>query len=347
MIALGAFERYVDFGEAAAMAFSRCRNPPNLQCFLDSVTPVVPSRTASKSHIHDINHLWQPAGKEMIKYFELKDLWHSYEEWSAFGVSTKVVLSDGETVKQYYVPYLSAIQIYTNQTIVCNRNKVEGNVAVEFESDSWSDDTGSDKLSRSLSNDSSKAWDSISEDSSSDQPVSWSMRNKLGSIYLEYFEACSPNWRIPLSNKMTELTKDHQALTTLRSMDISPASWMAVAWYPIYHIPNSSNDKDLLTCFLTYHTLSSSFLESADDVYEDDQCHPLYMDSKLKRVGSDKIWLSPFGLAAYKMRGDLWVKPETFEHLKFTQLHDAAHSWAKQLNVYHHDLNFFSRDSIV
>lgn len=202
MIALGAFERYVDFGEAAAMAFSRCHNPPNLQCFLDSVTPVVPSRTASKSHIHDINHLWQPAGKEMIKYFELKDLWHSYEEWSAFGVSTKVVLSDGETVKQYYVPYLSAIQIYTNQTIVCNRNKVEGNVAVEFESDSWSDDTGSDKLSRSLSNDSSKAWDSISEDSSSDQPVSWSMRNKLGSIYLEYFEACSPNWRIPLSNKV-------------------------------------------------------------------------------------------------------------------------------------------------
>ncbi|XP_030521315.1 uncharacterized protein LOC115734609 isoform X1 [Rhodamnia argentea] len=328
------------------MAFSRGCSQRNLQCFLDSVTPIVPSRTASRSHIHDINHLWQPAGKEMIEYFELHDLWHSYEEWSAFGVSTKVVLSNGQTVKQYYVPYLSAIQIYTNRSIVSTRTKAEGNVAVEFESDSWSDDSGSDKLSRSLSNNSSKTWDSISEDSSSDQPVSWPMRDN-GSIYLEYFEACSPNWRIPLSNKITELTKDHQALTTLRSMDISPASWMAVAWYPIYHIPSSSNNKDLLTCFLTYHTLSSSFLDCTDDFYEDDECHPLYMDSKLKGVGSDQIPISPFGLATYKMRGDLWAKPGTYEHLKFTHLHNAAHSWVKQLNIYHHDLNFFSRDSIV
>lgn len=29
--------------------------------------------------------------------------------------------------------------------------------------------------------------------------------------------------------------------------------------YPIYHIPSQRNDKDLSTCFLTYHTLSSSF----------------------------------------------------------------------------------------
>jgi len=29
--------------------------------------------------------------------------------------------------------------------------------------------------------------------------------------------------------------------------------------YPIYHIPNRENVKDLSACFLTYHTLSSSF----------------------------------------------------------------------------------------
>lgn len=29
--------------------------------------------------------------------------------------------------------------------------------------------------------------------------------------------------------------------------------------YPIYHIPMGRTIKDLSTCFLTYHTLSSSF----------------------------------------------------------------------------------------
>lgn len=30
--------------------------------------------------------------------------------------------------------------------------------------------------------------------------------------------------------QMTELARSHPALMTLKSVDISPASWMAVAW---------------------------------------------------------------------------------------------------------------------
>lgn len=305
----------------------------NLQRFLDSTTPIVPSHTISQSCIHDVNLLWQPDGKEKIEYFELKDLWNSYKEWSAFGACTTVSLANGETIKQYYVPYLSAIQIYTDKMITESRTKSnEGNSSVESESDSWSDDSVSDKLSRSLSNNSTKTWDNMSEDSSLDQAASWPLREKFGHIYLEHFEACSPNWRIPMMDKINELAKDHPALMTLRSLDVSPASWMAVAWYPIYHIPSSSN-KDLSTCFLTYHTLSSSFLDNDDELYSEEMsdcsCH-------------DKISLSPFGLATYKMHGDLWLNPGKSEYVKFVHLQNAAHSWLKQLNVYHHDLSFFT-----
>jgi hypothetical protein len=61
----------------------------------------------------------------------------------------------------------------------------------------------SDKLSRSLSNNSSKTWDTISEDSSFDHEGSLSMRDKLGSLSFQYFEISSPYWRVPLLEKVT------------------------------------------------------------------------------------------------------------------------------------------------
>ena len=51
-----------------------------------------------------------------MEYFTLGDMWEFYNEWSAYGVGTPVVLNDGDTLVQYYVPYLSAIQIYTNKS---------------------------------------------------------------------------------------------------------------------------------------------------------------------------------------------------------------------------------------
>ncbi|KAI4374439.1 hypothetical protein MLD38_012433 [Melastoma candidum] len=305
----------------------------NLQRLLDSFTPVLPSQ----SHGYDINQMWQPIGKETIRSFAFKDLWDSYSEPSAFGARTKVVTSHGEVLNQYYVPYLSALQIYANKALCSPRDGSEGSNGLELESDLWSDDGHSDRLSRSMSDNSSKGCcDSISEDSSLDHPVS--RPESLGSVYLEYFEACSPHWRIPLADKIGVLAKDYPALMTLRSSDVSPASWMAVAWYPIYHIPKSSN-KDLCACFLTYHTLSSSFLDDGDE--GDGDSLLLAEDSSKKEHAPDAIHLRPFGLSTYKMQGDLWVKLDTDEHLKFMEMTDAARSWVKQLGVYHHDLNFF------
>lgn len=63
----------------------------------------------------------------------------------------------------------------------------------------------------------------------------------------------------PTSYQIDELAREYPGLISLSSVDLSPASWMSIAWYPIYHIPVRLPVKDLSTCFLTYHTLSSSF----------------------------------------------------------------------------------------
>ncbi|KAK9278743.1 hypothetical protein L1049_028319 [Liquidambar formosana] len=143
--------------------------PTNLERFLQSMTPTVPSQSLPQSCIRGLNSLWQHPGKDSVEYFTLGDLWECYDEWSAYGVGTSVVLDSGETVTQYYVPYLSAIQIYADRSLSALRNSREESDAVGgFESDSWSDESESDKLSRSLSNNSSRAWDATSEESSLD-----------------------------------------------------------------------------------------------------------------------------------------------------------------------------------
>lgn len=45
-------------------------------------------------------------------YFVLADLWESFMEWSAYGAGVPLVLNGSDSVIQYYVPFLSGIQLY-------------------------------------------------------------------------------------------------------------------------------------------------------------------------------------------------------------------------------------------
>lgn len=47
-------------------------------------------------------------------YFRLDDLWDSFKEWSAYGAGVPIVLNENESVVQYYVPFLSAIQLFVD-----------------------------------------------------------------------------------------------------------------------------------------------------------------------------------------------------------------------------------------
>nr|GMD68405.1 cleavage stimulating factor 64 [Ipomoea batatas] len=63
--------------------------------------------------------------EDTIECFTLGYLWDCYEEWSVYGVGIPVILNSGVSVTQYYVPYLSAIQIYTNKPQQTSRNQKE------------------------------------------------------------------------------------------------------------------------------------------------------------------------------------------------------------------------------
>lgn len=71
-----------------------------------------------QSETRNLNRLWHPKEKEEIEYFTLADLWNCYDEWSAYGAGVPIKLDSGETLVQYYVPYLSAIQIFTSSSSV-------------------------------------------------------------------------------------------------------------------------------------------------------------------------------------------------------------------------------------
>ncbi|XP_026663272.1 uncharacterized protein LOC103714644 [Phoenix dactylifera] len=303
----------------------------NLQRFLDRTTPVVPSRSLPKSCLEDLNQLWHPWDYDTVEYFGLQDLWDCYDEWSAYGAGTPIALDGGEMLVQYYVPYLSAIQIYTSASSLSNiRNRKEeretGVPEMREFGNSCCDDGKCDELWRSSG--------SSSEDCDFYQDNLWHLRDRLGYLYFRYFETSAPYGRVPLKDKISELAQEFPGLSTLRSVDLSPASWMAVAWYPIYHIPLRRTVKDLSACFLTYHTLSSSFQDAGP--HEEMEC------AERRKKDREGISLPPFGLATYKMQGRVWVSGGDGRDLdRLLSLFSAADSWLKQLGVQHHDFNYF------
>ncbi|KAI4325111.1 hypothetical protein MLD38_030535 [Melastoma candidum] len=298
----------------------------NLDCLLRCITPVVPSQSVPKSEIRDLNRLWHPWERERVEFFVLGDLWKRYDEWSAYGAGVPIVLNQREALVQYYVPYLSAVQVYTSGDLV-NSFREETESWDFSSSNSCSDESeGSEKLSRL-----GHGGRSLLEDRC-DGPEHLS--DRLGCLYYQYYERSAPCARVPLMDKINELSQKHPGLLSLRSVDLSPASWMAVAWYPIYHIPMGRTIKDLSTCFLTYHTLSSSF-QDMEDVDE------IEWGETWKVKGREGVVaLPPFGLATYKMQGDVWASGRHQERL--ASLSSVAGSWLKQLQVQHHDFDYFT-----
>jgi hypothetical protein len=96
-------------------------------------------------------------------------------------------------------------------------------------------------------------------------------------------------------------------------------------------------------CFLL--VLADNAVEDADTIKRKETLHPEAMRTggdKSKEESSGGISLPPFGLATYKLQGDLWIKPHTSDRERMIHLYSAAESWLKQLGIQHHDFNFFS-----
>ncbi|KAI4319802.1 hypothetical protein MLD38_033357 [Melastoma candidum] len=314
------------------MIFDKKSAPSNLDCFLRIITPVVRSQLLPKSEVRDLNSFWHPWEREKVECFRLEDLWECFDEWSAYGAGVPIVINDEESLVQYYVPYLSAIQIFTSLSSL-NRLREEAE-ARECETR----ESSSDICSEENDSDKSRISDGCSSDDGGfEQHNARHPNERLGHLYLQYYEKSAPYARVPLTDKINELTRRYLGLKSLRNVDLSPASWMAVAWYPIYHIPMGRTIKDLSTCFLTYHTLSSSFQDTdlGDEIDSG--------NGKVKgKEGEGRSSLQPFGLATYKMQGNVWVSGSGQDHDRLTSLLSVADSWLKQLAVQHHDFNYFT-----
>ena len=179
-------------------------------------------------------------------HFALADLWASFEEWSAYGVEVPLVLDedddgaegDGE-VFQYYVPFLSGIQIFVDAPV---------------EDDDGARSTAPQKIDEDEDEDKTKTKVS----------GGFGGRTRTGetipgrALKFQFMEQASPYSRAPLSDTVASLAASDPAVNTLRSEHLHPSSWMSVAWYPIYRIPTGRSLRDLSACFLTYHSLSTA-----------------------------------------------------------------------------------------
>ncbi|KAK7308251.1 hypothetical protein VNO77_41853 [Canavalia gladiata] len=323
----------------------------NLERFLQAITPSVPAQYLSKRTMRG----FRTCDEELQPYFVLGDLWESFKEWSAYGAGVPLMLNDKDCVVQYYVPYLSGIQIYAATVKPSTQSRQLGEDSDSDFRDSSSDGSSdcepergfkclrehrnplqlSDELSHWMGRLSLRDHPTIPLDGfSSDDGESV---NSQGSLLFEYLEQDRPYSREPLADKILDLAFRFPELATLRSCDILPSSWLSVAWYPIYRIPTGSTLKDLDACFLTYHSLYTP-VGGLQGVQTPAVSYPSELD------GVPKISLPVFGLASYKFKGSLWTpNGGGYERQLASSLVQDADKWLRLLQVNHPDFMFFCR----
>ncbi|XP_072983143.1 uncharacterized protein [Typha latifolia] len=308
------------------------RKAGNLERFLESTTPLVPAQYFPKTSMRG----WRSNdGQELSPYYNLGDLWESFKEWSAYGAGVPLVLNGSDSVVQYYVPFLSAIQIYVDKSRLSLNSRRPGE---ESDGETYQD-TGSDASSESESEQNIiERRESLrntsyvgQEDFSSDDTEAW---NQQQLPIFQYLEHDPPYGRQPLADKISVLAIKFPDLKTYRSCDLLPSSWISVAWYPIYRIPTGPTLQDLDACFLTFHSLSTP----SKDIRSG---HPEinFRSSPMNVPG--KLPLPLLGLASYKFRGTIWTSNGLHEHQLTSSLLQAADSWLRRVQVDHPDYRFF------
>ncbi|KAL6897375.1 hypothetical protein ACP4OV_007071 [Aristida adscensionis] len=306
----------------------------NLERFLSSTTPSVPVQYLPKSCFRTSMRGWR-TGDAMSSppYFCLGDLWEAFNEWSFYGAGVPLMLNGSDSVIQYYVPYLSAIQLYADPSRLSVRSRHPWE-----ESDGESMDTSSEGSSETdvdrLRGSSLEAACRLEGGFRRDDGE---MHSPSSRPIFEYLETDPPFGREPLTDKVSILASKFPDLKTFRSCDLLPTSWMSVAWYPIYRIPTGPTLKDLDACFLTFHYLSTP---SKDTDPSTPSC-PSFGGMNRSMNAAGKLTLPVFGLASYKLRSSIWSSNRPEEQQLAASLMKAADDWLRHRQVYHPDFRFF------
>ncbi|GMI80161.1 hypothetical protein like AT4G16100 [Hibiscus trionum] len=338
-------------------------NSTNLDRFLEFTSPVVPVQYFPKtSSIRGWRGKEQELRLQSPPYFVLEDLWESFKEWSAYGAGVPLLLNGSDSVMQYYVPYLSGIQLYIDPSRPSTRLRRPGEESDtessrETSSDGSNSHCGMERRANHVVQGSRSQLNVA--DSNIERLTRLSLRNRSfgGSssdegdgcnppsqqqLIFEYLEHDQPFSREPLADKITVLASRFPSLKTYKSCDLSPSSWISVAWYPIYRIPMGPTLQNLDACFLTYHSLSTPSPGTGTGISMDGLPFRGFNAREFHGANmSLKIPLPTFGLAFYKFKVSFWNPEEVNESQKANSLLRAADSWLRLLQVNHPDFRFF------
>ncbi|KAL5229793.1 hypothetical protein ABZP36_028569 [Zizania latifolia] len=272
----------------------------DLETFIYSATPVVGHVPCMKSNNCSKDQLVNSSVcQQNFSNVSLRSIWEWYEEPGCYGLevrgcndlsSDKSFCSSSEFCA-YFVPYLSAIQLFG-----WSRKSTDHSSGVGEGDLLEATNTASYMCSHPVPSRLHKPFEqSIMHLSESSLFV-----HDHGEIIFEYFETEQPSFRPPLFEKIKELASgvnvsgrqmfgDPEKLQNAKLCDLHPASWFCVAWYPVYRIPHGN----FRAAFLTYHSIGKLVPQKGSP----------------DLTGASTHIVSPvFGLQSYNDKGEQWFQ---------------------------------------
>lgn len=272
----------------------------DLETFIYSATPVIGHVPCMKiSNCSRDQLVSNSVCQQHISNVSLRSIWEWYEEPGCYGLevralndlSSKASLCNSSEFYTYFVPYLSAIQLFG-----WSMKNMDHSFGVEdgdlLETTNTASLLGSHPVHAKLHQPFEQNNTCFSESSLSEQDH--------GELIFEYFETEQPSFRPPLFEKIKELVSginvsdhrifgDPEKLQNVKLCDLHPASWFCVAWYPVYRVPRGN----FRAAFLTYHSLGKLVPQ---------KCSP-------DLTGWHTRIVSPVvGLQSYNDKGEQWFQ---------------------------------------
>ncbi|GKA28630.1 protein hunchback [Tanacetum coccineum] len=277
-----------------ALTLNTSRLLTNIDSFINTVAPVVPARI----------FVDETSPRNGLPYFSLGDLCELFIARSANGVGVPFLLNGEYPTTQFYSPTLSGMQLYVDSSRADKRPVIEYEVLKHLVC--W-------KAIRSSSNGSSSSSANLFQ------------HRWPGTLAFEFMDRGLPFLRKPVSEKIAELSSKFPELTNYRSCDLSPSSWICIAWYPIYRVPMGPTLRQVETAFLSIHPLSTQRESMA----------------KANMTDSPTVRLPVIGLASFKLEGSLISPITPQERAQEIDLFQAASNWLDHLQARLPDFTFF------
>lgn len=176
------------------------------------------------------------ADPNSLRDFKLMDVWKHFERISAYGLRCATYGGPRGPSSSYFVPFLSSIQLF--EPVVNSDNDLGGMRCNGGSSDGRRvEDDGDDGDEIFEYPEGLEAWPRRMR-----RVYSWGAKNHVGE-------------RLPLYQQVMELCGTeglNHVLSSSKVSQLHPYSWFAVAWYPLYRVPEAP----LTARFLTFHSLA-------------------------------------------------------------------------------------------